>query len=214
MAIEVDGSTKERMDQLVWDEEVGKGFLQVIPRERRVCYWKTYEKYEDSPVGPQLKKIRRAWVNKYVPLPMPVLDIGIGNGAFIRTRGLCFGYDTDPTAIRWLREKDLFMNPYGRIPPDVKGITFFDSLEHIEKPEEILRNVDDGVFVFVAIPIFAGLKEVLESKHFKPREHYHYFTSWGLLRFFSGLGFELTEANREEQNVGRESIGSFVFQRK
>jgi hypothetical protein len=54
---------------------------------------------------------------------------------------------------------------------------------------------------------------IAQSRHFKPGEHYWYFTTAGLIAWFWKLGFTCREANSMETMAGREDIGTFVFQR-
>ena len=94
---------------------------------------------------------------------------------------------------------------------------FWDSLEHIKKPWEILTQAGPDAFVFVSLPIVDGedmLESVLASKHFKPEEHYWYFTREGFMRFAAYCGFEVVHHSDEETKIGRESIETFVLCRE
>ena len=139
---------------------------------------------------------------------LPVVDIGIGAGAFVQARANTRGYDVNPAGVQWLRERDLYCDPYSEA---VAAITLWDVLEHIPDFDRLLARVTSRVFV--SMPVFGGPKEVLTSKHFRPDEHCWYFTSFGFLAVMRMLGWELLEHNEEESRLGRDGIASFAFQR-
>lgn len=159
-----------------------------------------------TPVGAMLTALRIGLVNSFYS--GPILDIGIGGGKFVTDRAETDGYDVNTEARAWLMNRGKFRDPYvGR----VAAITCWDSLEHIDNPGSLLRNVDR--FVFVSIPIFLDAAHVLVSKHYRKTEHYWYFTAPGLIWFMDQFGFGLAGSNVMEQSVGREDIGTFVFER-
>lgn len=169
-------------------------------------YWKNYRALDKAPTGDELTKMRldlvaQHWSNW-------VVDIGIGGGRFVHEHGLARGYDVNPHAVAWLKERDLWCDPYAQ---PVDAITCWDSLEHIHDPGPLLGQVRR--FVFVSLPIFSGPEHVLASKHFKREEHCWYFTRDGLARFMGRFGFVTISRNRMEQAAGREGIESFVFER-
>ncbi|MNG41039.1 hypothetical protein D3C84_1299630 [compost metagenome] len=57
------------------------------------------------------------------------------------------------------------------------------------------------------------MADVLQSKHYKPGEHLHYWTLPGFVNWCEAQGFELQEANHAESELGREGITSFAFKR-
>ena len=94
----------------------------------------------------------------------------------------------------------------------IRGITFFDVLEHMRSPREILNRLIDQ-YVFVSIPIFKDKDHVLESPHFKPNEHYWYFTNDSFIRFMKDHLFDLIEQRDDEKKNGRKDINTYVFKR-
>jgi FkbM family methyltransferase len=124
-----------------------------------------------------------------------------------------YGYDVNPRGIAWLRERELFVDPYDHVPPCVEGVTFWDSLEHLPDPARLLTKLRVGTFVFVSLPILGDLQRLADSKHYKPGEHVRYFTHAGLTRYMAEQGFDLVESSRAETEAGRESIESFVFRK-
>ena len=143
-----------------------------------------------------------------------VLDIGIGCGTFInRLRIPAYGYDINPVAVSWLKEREIYCNPYENIPGEVDGLTLWDVLEHIPNPDDLLDLVPSGMHVITSIPIFPDLQKLQESKHYKKNEHYLYFSENGLYIYMEDMGFRLQEKSYQETKIGRESIMTFVFQK-
>jgi hypothetical protein len=191
---------------LTWIEQPGIGFYPVhdTPYDRR--YFDKYVGYAHTEIGRRLNAARIALVARHYH--GQVVDIGIGCGQFVQTRPATFGYDVNPAGIEWLRTRQRFVDPYARL---VKAATFWDSLEHIRDPGALLVNVTS--WAFVAIPIFRNLPHVLRSKHFRPDEHFWYFTERGFVTFMGSHGFELVERNMDETTIGREDILSYAFRR-
>lgn len=196
----------------VWSEDHGFCGKKPDRSTYNSSYWTEYVKRSSTPIGRALTDARINLVQKYLEKSL-VVDIGIGAGQFVQTRlgyeGITFGYDVNPFGVRWLIDRNLWWDPYFQDPPSA---TFWDSLEHIERIEDILRRI--RIFAFVSVPIFLGREHVLQSKHFKPGEHFWYFTREGLIRKMDANGFFLRESNLIETHLGREDIQTFVFERK
>jgi hypothetical protein len=194
---------------LVWNDEKGIGYL--MPKGDGIydhAYFEQYVERASTPIGKLLNEARVALVKKWTG-SSDVVDIGIGAGTFIESRGPgTFGYDVNPSGIRWLLDRELWWDPYQKDPPNV---TYWDSLEHMCRPEVLLAFVK--FHAFVSIPIFTDLDHILSSKHFKPNQHIFYFTRNGFVRFFEDAGFRLLEENKMESELGREDISTFVFRR-
>lgn len=201
---------------LQWDNQLGVGFYPVgDPVAYDDAYFEEYERREHGPLADPLNTFRIDLVNAYTVNgvgPEMVLDVGIGNGAFIRRRGQAAGYDVCPRAVAWLLAQGLYVDPYVENLARFHGITFFDSFEHICRPAALLARIGPQL-VFLSIPIFKDRAHVFASKHFKPREHYWYFTPDGLEHFMFVHGFHLSYHSNEETRIGREDIGTFIFQR-
>ena len=200
-------------DELIWLPEKGVGYFpvdnQVVNYDN---YYDEWVRRESTSIGKCLNEFRIELVNSYTN--GLILDIGIGCGTFIKKRGNCVGYDICSKSSYLLQNSGLFFNPYSenKLWNKIEGITFFDSLEHIECPERLFKNIKSQ-YLFVIIPIFEDLSSLLHSKHFKKHEHYFYFTDKGLIGFMEYYGFEMLERREDEERCGREDIGAYVFKR-
>jgi hypothetical protein len=205
----------ENKAELSWNAETGIGFCAVMPNGiYGKKYWDEYEARGRTTMGAELSAKRVELVEKYCK-GQTILDIGIGAGHFISMRDrlvgprLTAGYDVNLYAVKWLFERGLWRDPWFKCP---SRLTFWDSLEHMTYPQDLVKRV--GKFVFCSLPIFKDKDHALKSKHFKPGEHLWYFTRAGLVLFMGKHGLELLEENRMEEELGREDIGTFVFRRK
>lgn len=191
--------------ELRWLPELGIGYYPVTAMPYNKKYFIDYMNLKDTPIGLALNKARTELVNKYTK--DKVLDIGIGNGAFVEGRENTFGYDINPHAVEWLVLAKKFLHPFR----GANSLTFWDSLEHIHNPKMILQGAKE--YVFISCPIYDNVEHILGSKHFKKDEHCWYWTVEGLNTFMSAFGFEIQEVNWMESDIGREDIGTFVFKR-
>jgi hypothetical protein len=197
-------------NRLRWYPTLQLGYLPIsMPK---TDYFDIYKGYEGKDFTNQLQQLRIQLVDKYDN--EDILDFGVGAGTFIDTRGKdrTKGFDIDPKAVQWLQRKGIYVNPYDKKMDGLNSITFWDSLEHLRAPEHLLRRIKQ--FAFISIPIFRDLDDILSSKHFKPKEHFWYFTAEGLENYMKHNDFILVEANEMETELGRESIGTFVFRRR
>lgn len=153
------------------------------------------------------------FVEQHYRSTLPLIDVGIGSGAFIELRRshgrATYGYDINPAGIAWLDERSLLADPH---LVAVDGMTLWDVLEHITDFQSLLANVRK--WLFVSLPIFADVEHVLRSKHFKPTEHCWYFTRDGLVFAMKSCGFALAAESSIETDLGREDIGTFAFKRE
>lgn len=196
---------------LIWDDKKGIGFhpgtSDGIYDEN---YFNRYVELGVSEIGCKITDMRTRLVKKWINEAVNILDFGIGSGIFLQTLGRGYGYDINPCGVSWLKERNIFFDPYDHNV--VENICFWDTLEHVIDPINILNKVNN--FVFMSIPIFDDLYSVLASKHFKPNEHFWYFTHDGLIQFMNHNGFLLEEYCNMEQDAGRQGIKTYVFQRK
>lgn len=192
---------------LLWSEELGYGWHSGQPINYDGGYFEHYRTLDTKPMATALTRARIELVGKYCA-PNDTLDIGIGGGRYVLESG-GMGYDVCHEARQWLKDAGRFGDPYERNA--VKAVTCWDSLEHIPNPEQLLSRVLD--WLFVSMPIYNGLADLLASKHYKPGEHLHYWTFDGFVKWCAAQGFELMEVNHAETELGREGITSFAFKR-
>lgn len=194
---------------VLWDHARGIGYYPA--KSENVydsAYFEKYRAYEKTEMGKRLLDFRLSLVQSFVR-GLPLVDVGIGCGTFVEKRGDdTFGYDVNPFGVQWLAERGIWWDPWFRRMPSA---SFWDSLEHVDNMEDLIRRIDG--FAFVSIPIFSGPDHVARSKHFRPDEHFWYFTRTGLLETFLGAGFRVVEESSEESKIGREDIETFVFAR-
>jgi 2-polyprenyl-3-methyl-5-hydroxy-6-metoxy-1,4-benzoquinol methylase len=177
------------------------------------AYHDHYQALEGSSVAVSLNAGRVAMLTRHAPEGATVLDIGAGCGTFVRAaRSWGFrakGFDIIPKTVKHLKEIDAFADN----PDGFDAVTFWDSMEHIEEPETVLKRINRGALVLVAVPVFEDLTRIRESKHYKPGEHLYYFTAHGFIDWMALYGFRLLEQSSHETEAGRESIGAFAFRR-
>lgn len=193
------------MSSLTWFPELGIGRYPVTADPYDQSYWERCRERDMTLIGAALTSDRMSWVARY--WDGAVCDIGIGGGRFV-IEGGHVGFDINTDAVEWLKARNLYFNPY-EIPVD--AMTFWDSLEHISCPRPLLANCRK--WAFVSIPIFTDEEHVKRSKHFRPTEHYWYFTVQGLVDFMEAFGFDLAGMCSMEEPRGREDIKTFAFRR-
>jgi hypothetical protein len=197
--------------KLIWDVEAARGMCSVKPDHSIYDepYFSKFTSWGERPVGKLLNEARVSLVNRHVGRSI-VLDYGCGACSFVRMRGVevTRGYDIMAYSTERLRGLDALVRKSDKI----SAFTFWDSFEHLENPAEVLSSRPR--FVFMSIPIFAGPSDVISSKHWKPGEHYWYFTERGLVGYMADLGYDLIERSRIEECYTREGIGTFVSQQK
>jgi len=194
--------------RLIWNEEFNFGYYPVDQADAPydAGYFAKYEGYSKTTMGVVLEAARHGLVARHTG--GPVVDIGIGCGAFIEGRPNTWGYDINPAAVEWLHASDRYWNPY---IDDCRAVTMWDSLEHIPRFHDLLEHVWD--WAFVSLPVFTCEADVLASRHFRTDEHCWYFTPDALIKVMRDLGWDCREENWTESMLGRESIASFAFRR-
>ncbi|WP_395406302.1 class I SAM-dependent methyltransferase [Pseudoduganella sp. UC29_106] len=176
-------------------------------------YFDKYAAYEDTPIANALNRGRCSLLARHAAEGATVLDIGAGCGTFVRAAAAwgfeSRGFDVIPKTVNYLKS----IKAYASDPAMFDVVTFWDSLEHIDNPGEVLEKIQPGSVVLVAIPIFDDLRKIRESKHYRPGEHLYYFTEAGFIRWMGLRRFHLLEISGHETDAGRESIGAYAFYR-
>ncbi len=170
------------------------------------------EERDKEPLSLALNKFRLELVRRYSNGGR-ILDIGPGACTFMKLHGDCLGFDINPYAVKLLKERGLWFDPYvdSFRKARIGGVTFFDSFEHIDNPLRILNRIGNQ-FVFISIPIFRDKKHMCGSKHFKPGEHVWHFTRSQFIGYVRQ--FKIVEELNDETTLGREDIKTFVLRRK
>lgn len=201
--------TRQGLRRLRWSTRAGVGYYPAEPAGvYDAAYWAKYERYAATDMGRELTRFRVDLVARHHD--GPALDVGIGCGQFIEDRPETMGYDVNPVGVRWLRERYAYHDP--RTDGPMPAGTFWDSLEHIRHPGRFLRALG-ARWLFLSIPIFRGPWHALRSRHYRPDEHFWYFTRRGLVRWLGRMGYDLREISHAETELGRHGIESFAFER-
>lgn len=202
---------------------IGDGIAYQENRTKSVRYSKAYYnklvEYDNRPKqNNKINKLRVDLVQAHCS-DGDVLDIGCGTGRFmtklkkVRSKCAIDGYDINKESLKWLIENNCLGNLKDIEHYNV--ITFWDSLEHIPEPGEILEKVKENAYTFISIPIISDFGNIKKSVHYRPNEHYWYFNIEGLKAFMEKYDFEWQGAdNFETSKGGRTDIWSFVFRKK
>lgn len=178
--------------------------------EYGAAYLAKYREYAQAPVDRWLNGVRYHLAR---PFGTRLLDVGVGSGSFLDYwDGPKLGTDVNPLMAEWLKTRGWWtdMRPF----PDVDVVTCWDSFEHMPNPDEFLDAIPPGVALCLSLPVFGSLDEITASKHFRPDEHYTYWTPWGLAAYLARFGFGLCSYGTPEVECGREAIGSFAFSKR
>lgn len=173
------------------------------------AYFDAYVKLEDQEIARKINIGRVDLVNSHAGVGAHVIDVGIGSGEFIKKRPNTFGYDVNPKAKEWLKEHNLLAPPFNHC----KAFTFWDVLEHVENPDIYFRGMQTGSFLFTCLPVFSDLTKIRQSRHYKPNEHFYYWTEQGFVDWLALYRFRLLEKRDFETAAGRDNITSFAFVR-
>jgi len=174
-------------------------------------YFDSFDRSAQTELGRALMQARFNFVERHYRGTL--IDVGIGSGAFVELRNQrgrsTYGYDVNPAGLAWLEQRMLLVDPH---LVSFDAVTLWDVLEHIPDFQSLLANVRE--WVFLSLPIFRDAEHALRSKHFKPEEHYWFFSRDGLVFAMDLCGFALVSENTMETDLGREDIGTFAFRRK
>jgi hypothetical protein len=145
-----------------------------------------YDKYDTTRAMSELRlQVITDALQPYGDHGMKLLDVGYGNGDFIRTATAAgwdaYGHDVNPTQYDGVRNVPL---PIGRNNKRYDVVTFFDSLEHFEDlrdVRDIRYRMDYIVVSFPSIPT----TDLQQWKHYRPGEHHFHFMPLSLQLLFS-----------------------------
>jgi len=138
--------------------------------------------------------------------PKTVLDFGCGMGHFRAFRPE--GTEVDTYDIGGWPQTGIHRSQYDLI-------TFWDVIEHIKKLEVLRPVLKMASHVAVTVPIKPEGGKLVGWKHYKPGEHFHYFSVKSLKAWFDSEGFEFIAGGWPEEECGiREDIFSGLFRAK
>lgn len=172
---------------------------------------KRYETYKTTDTMSYL----RVGFLKYLTKAGRLLDVGYGNGAFVRAASAA-GFDAYGNDVHkadyGIREAEL------NDGTDWDVVTFFDSLEHFPDLEVIRDLSRRSHYVIVSLPNRpARFPQSLSWKHHRPGEHLHYFCLTSLSRLFNDKKLvvvsDLEDTIRGSDSEGQ-NILTTVFVRK
>lgn len=199
---------------LEWYErsaDTGMGYLPVYSFPYDESYLGKYMSYKGGWMDIALTHARVNFVNQFINrrdyASGDIVDVGVGSGSFMDEM-CCIGYDVNPAAVAFLKNEDVLASPVRTYP--IK--TYWDSLEHIPDLERELSTI--GEWCFVSCPVYDSFDHVLKSKHFRPDEHYWYWTKKGLCLLMQIYDFVPVEITNFETLLGREDILTFAFRRQ
>lgn len=162
-------------------------------RETTVQYDQRYvaERYDRYPTTERMSDLRLRLIEQVLYLDEtlpnyrgrfgvargPILDVGYGNGSFIRhclrEKWDAYGYDVNETeyeGVRRVYSKSVNHGPRWRV------VTFFDSLEHFESFDWIRQVANNADWILVSAPLPPPtFPRDLTWKHHRPGEHHFYF---------------------------------------
>lgn len=210
--------------QMIWVEPAGFGYLEICsPAVYDAAYFQHYRRICETPIAKALNRFRVGLMIDQLDLtdgaaPQTVLDVGIGDGAFLRAaaESVPFGLvelkgcDINPLGIEYLEERGQLAQLED--PEGFDVACFWDVLEHLPDPRVGLRAARK--IALVSIPIFESQLGALRSRHFKPGEHLWYFTRRGFVAFADQEGFDVVDILATESAIGRDGIETFVLRRR
>lgn len=201
-------------NKLQWAPQLGIGFLPGVDNKiYDADYMEKYVQYETTAMGQALTAFRLSFVQRFLGKWDGLVDVGIGSGQFISActaaRIPVKGTDINPFAIAQLRVDNRMWKVGDPFWP--AALTFWDSLEHIPDPSELIGDAQK--WIFVSAPVYKNMEHALISKHYRPGEHCWYWTHAGLLNFMEHFGFAMVACDFTEQVLGREDINTYAFKR-
>jgi hypothetical protein len=206
----------EVSDRLRWNNGVGElPFETPVPYDE--AYFHKYIEYENSVKGKGITDFRVGMVQKMLCAEeekLACLDIGIGSGHFMKelkknTDLVVEGLDINKVAKKWMKT-----HGYSSKRKRYDILTFWDVLEHIPEPWRLWENYNPK-YLAVSIPLFKDKEHAINSRHFRPEEHWWYFTLEGFMTWMGSMDWEICAySTAESTKWGREDIFSFGFRRK
>ena len=208
---------------LLWFPEFDIGWLPANPNGvYDAAYFDRFNEYRSKEVGKKINDFRVNFVKEHCKGidGKDLIDFGCGSGQFIdaydelHTGTVTYGYDVNLKTQDWLNSRSKFIDFFEPESPQWYCVTCWDSIEHLPTFWKVFENIQVGGYLFLTIPIFKDARHALKSKHFRPDEHYWYFTRFGLVMTMDLSGFDLIAESNQEEKIGREDVATFAFRRR
>lgn len=158
----------------------------------------SYNQYGEK--GSQMAGLRLGYlVSKLGYWPKSILDVGYGNGDFLKIcKNKIDSYGNDisgypvPEGVTFV--ENIFERHY-----DV--ICFFDVLEHFEKIDFVQNLKCD--YIFLSLPWCHNFSDewFLNWKHRRPDEHLWHFDEKSIKNFFNEMGYEIIDYSNIEDLI-------------
>ncbi|MCK4307109.1 adenylyltransferase/cytidyltransferase family protein [candidate division WOR-3 bacterium] len=166
-------------------------------------YWEILLK-QNSKTAQEICELRWSFVACVAPLI--ILDYGCGPGWFRAFRPT--GVEVDTYDIAPWPQTGILHDHYDLI-------TFWDVFEHIRDLDSLIPLFGKARNIAMTIPILPKGKKLKEWKHYKPGEHFHYFSKDSIVSVMDQYGFKKVKEGWPEVDCGiRENIYSILFQAK
>ena len=176
-------------------------------------YFQNFVNLKNTNISKKLNKFRVSLTKKYSKNGK-ILDIGIGSGEFVENiKKNIFGFDINPYGISWLKNKNIYLNPYYQDISKISVVTMWDAIEHMTNPCYFLSLLKKNQHVIITMPIYDNFTKINLSKHFKKNEHLYYWTNQSFEWYMNQNGFKLIEISDEENKCGRQGVRTFVFKK-
>lgn len=184
-------------------------------------YFEAYKSRTDTDTARRIMASRISMMAKYIKRNDRVLEIGVGSGEFIEKAPFRVdGYDINPKAKEWLKNVGKFFDMDAPIVGskdvglrDYDAVCLWDVIEHFETPEHLFKKIPQDSLVFISVPIMVDILKTKASKHYKPGEHFYYWTLPAFVDWMYDWGFSLLEIGDGEIQAGRDYVYSFVFKK-
>lgn len=211
--------------------EVGPDYAQcahcntIFARDRttKVTYDEQYvaDRYDKYPTTKQMSELRRHIVTSVIanhegihrnvvdPTCRRLLDVGFGNGSFIRAMQEfgweCYGNDVNRAHYPQVVRRDLPGGDREGARDTYRVVTFFDTLEHFEGLSEVRWVSHAADWLFLTFPTRPDnfFAEHQTFKHLRPGEHHFFYTPAGLEKIFShdGVTAEVAWCGHPEDQI-------------
>lgn len=173
-------------------------------------YFQNYVNLKNTNISRKLNNFRTKISKKYAKTGS-ILDVGIGSGEFIqKSKNKVYGFDINPNGIYWLKQNDLYLNPYTDDISKIKVFTLWDTLEHMANPCYFLNLIKKNQILIATLPIYDDFVRIGLSKHFKKNEHLYYWTNESFEWYMEKNGFRIVETSEQENKCGRQGVKTFV----